>query len=252
MSKIDHIAGTTFHGRKGSVENAFSYGVDYVMLDPEAQATGPALFSRNGANLTSLWDRDHGGTPKDGTGAAWFRAVLAEHGLADIVDRVSLLAQPRVMGHVFNPVSFWLGFDADGGLRVVVPEVSNTYGDRHSYLCAHADHRVIAPSDTLQATKIFYVSPFQPVEGGYQFRFDIREDKVGIWIDYAAGENGLLATLTGRRQPLSNGSILRACLRRPLGSRRVLGLIHWQALKLWWKGALFRSRPTPPSQEVSR
>ena len=252
MIQIDHIAGTTFHGRKGSVENAFSYGVDYVMLDPERQESGPALFSRNASNLTSLWDSDHGGAPKAGVGAAWFREVLAEHDLADVVDHIALLAQPRVMGHVFNPVSFWLGFDANGQLRVVVPEVSNTYGDRHSYLCAHPDKRVIAPTDTLEATKIFYVSPFQPVEGGYRFRFDIRAEKIGIWIDYAAGENGLLATLTGNRRPLSNGSILKACLRRPLGSRRVLGLIHWQALKLWWKGALFRSRPTPPSQEVSR
>lgn len=251
MSQIHHIAGTTFHGRKGSVENAFSYGVDYVMFDPEADVSGPALFSRNGGNLASLWDNDHGGAPKDGRGAIWFRELLAAHGITGI-ERVELLAQPRVLGHVFNPVSFWLGFDAEGGLRVVVPEVSNTYGDRHSYLCAHEDGRVIEATDTLRASKIFYVSPFQPVEGGYTFRFDIRDDKIGIWIDYNAGENGLLATLTGKRRGLTNGSILKACLRRPLGSRRVLGLIHWQAFKLWWKGAAFRTRPTPPSEEVSR
>ncbi len=234
------------------MSNAFSYGVDYVLLDPETTASTPALFSRNKGNLTSLWDRDHGGAPKGGSGASWFRKVLATHGLAGIVDRIALLAQPRVLGHVFNPVSFWLGFDRAGGLRVVVPEVSNTYGDRHSYICAHPDMRVITPADTLEARKIFYVSPFQPVEGGYRFRFDIRDDKIGIWIDYNAGENGLLATLTGERKPLTNRSILAACLRRPFGSRRVLGLIHWQALKLWWKGALFRTRPEPPTKEISR
>ncbi len=252
MNRIDHIVGTTFHGRKGSVENAFSYGVDYVMFDPEAKPATPGLFSRNRGNLVSLWDRDHGGAPKSGTGAAWVREVLAVHGLDDLVARIALLAQPRVLGHVFNPVSFWLGFDAEGGLRVVISEVSNTYGDRHSYLCVHEDRRVIAAADTLNAQKIFYVSPFQPVEGGYRFRFDIRDDKIGIWIDYSAGENGLLATLTGRRVPLTNRSILQSCLRRPFGSRRVLGLIHWQALKLWWKGASFRTRPEPPTKEISR
>ncbi len=252
MNTVDHIAGTTFHGRKGSVDNAFSYGVDYVMFDAEAELSAPRLFSRNGGNLVSLWDRDHGGAPKSGTGAVWVREVLAAHGLDDLVAKLSLLAQPRVLGHVFNPVSFWLGFDGEGGLRVVIPEVSNTYGDRHSYLCVHEDHRVIAATDTLNAKKIFYVSPFQPVEGGYQFRFDIRDEKIGIWIDYSAGENGLLATLTGQRVPLTNRSILQACLRRPLGSRRVLGLIHWQALKLWWKGAMFRTRPEPPTEEISR
>ena len=96
------------------------------------------------------------------------------------------------------------------------------------------------------------MSPFQPVEGGYTFRFDVTDERIGIWIDYAQAEGGLIATLTGPRKPLSNMSILRAVFCRPLGARRVLALIHWQALKLWAKGALYRSRPAPPSKEVSR
>ncbi|SFR36777.1 DUF1365 domain-containing protein [Litoreibacter janthinus] len=252
MSGISHIEGVTFHGRKGGIQNAFRYGVDYVLFDPSEDLKLPLLFSRNGANVVSLHDSDHGGDPKQGAGLPWAHEVLKSQGLMDIVDRVELLAQPRVLGHVFNPVSFWLGFDADGGLRVVIPEVSNTYGDRHCYLCFHDDQRVIRPTDTLTARKIFYVSPFQPVEGSYTFRFDFTGDKVGVWIDYTSGENGLLATLTGKRTALTNSSILRACLRRPFGSRRVLGLIHWQALKLWWKGAKFRSHPTPPAEKVSR
>lgn len=96
------------------------------------------------------------------------------------------------------------------------------------------------------------MSPFQPVDGGYTFRFDIRSEKVGIWIDYTTGNGGLLATLTGARRPLTRIAMLRAMVRRPGGSRRVLGLIHWQALKLWWKGAGFRARPEPPADEISR
>ncbi len=252
-TRVDHIRGETFHGRKGALENAFRYGVDYLCLDPEADTKTPALFSRNARNLTALHDIDHGGAPGQGRGAAWVREVLAAHGLADTADgQILLLAQPRVLGHVFNPVSFWLIYDRAGALRVVIPEVTNTYGDRHSYLCHHDDLRPITRSDTLTATKIFYVSPFQAVEGGYTFRFDIRDDRIGIWIDYTAGNGGLLATLTGRREPLTNQGILRACLARPFGSRRVLGLIHWQALKLWWKGAAFNTRPHPPREEVSR
>jgi DUF1365 family protein len=226
--------------------------VDYVQLDPTKEDAFPALFSRHRRNLTSLYDLDHGGAPKAGRGVAWVREVLRAHGLAEAVVDIMLLAQPRVMGHVFNPVSFWLGYDGDGGLRVVIPEVSNTFGDRHSYICAHDDLRVISKSDTLKAAKIFHVSPFQPIEGDYTFRFDITDDHVGIWIDYTSPKGGLLATLTGRRKPLSNRSILRASLRRPFGSRRVLGLIHWQAIKLWWKGAKFRAHTPPPPKEVSR
>ena len=250
MNGVDHIRGITFHGRKGAVENRFSYGVDYMLLNPET-GIGPALFSRNRGNLVSVYDVDHGGAPKAGQGVAWVRQVLAAHGLAG-ADRIELLAQPRVLGHVFNPVSFWLCHDAPGALRVVIAEVSNTFGQRHSYLCHRDDQGAITREDTLAAQKIFHVSPFQPVEGGYQFRFDIQPDRIGIWIDYTAGAGGLIATLTGRRVPLTNKAILWACLRRPLGSRRVLALIHWQALKLFFKGAGYRAPPVPPVDQVSR
>lgn len=247
---VDHVQGETFHGRKGALGNSFRYGVDYLLIDPEA-VEGPALFSRNRANLISLHDRDYGGAPGEGRGAAWVREVLAAQGLPPAA-RILLLTQPRVLGHVFNPVSFWLCEDAAGALRCVVAEVSNTFGDRHWYLCAKPDGSVIERTDTLEAAKIMHVSPFQPIEGGYRFRFDIREDRVGVWIDYSSAEGGLYATLTGRRVRLSNRGILRACLRRPFGSRRVLALIHWQALKLALKGARYRSRPAPPLQDVTR
>jgi len=180
---VEHIAGETFHGRRGAVENAFRYGMDYVLLDAEAEARGPALFGRNRRGVFSLWDSDHGGAPKAGEGAPWARAVLAAHGLRDVADgKLLLLAQPRVLGHVFNPVSFWLAQDRQGRLRAVIAEVSNTFGDRHSYFCSHHDLRPISREDTLQATKVFHVSPFQPVDGGYAFRFDIRPERIGIWI----------------------------------------------------------------------
>ena len=248
-SAVDHIRGETFHGRKGALKNQFRYGVDYILLNTET-AKGPRLFSRNRRNLTSLHDLDHGGAPKHGTGAAWVRGVLAGHGLPG-GHEILLLAQPRVLGHVFNPVSFWLCYDAAGALRVAIAEVSNTFGDRHSYLCHRADHGAISREDTLTAAKILHVSPFQPVAGSYKFRFDIGPDKIGIWIDYSNGDGGLYATLTGPRLPLTNRAILMACLRRPFGSRRVLALIHWQAIKLAIKGARYRARPKPPTEEIS-
>jgi DUF1365 family protein len=251
VSRVDHIAGETFHGRRGGVENAFRYSVDYVLTEPEAELRGPRLFSHNRGNLASLWDSDHGGAPRRGRGAAWVREVLAQN-LPGVDGRIELLAQPRVLGHVFNPVSFWLCHDTEDRLRVVIAEVTNTFGDRHSYLCHRDDFEPLTREDRVTARKVLHVSPFQPVEGGYEFRFDIRADRIGIWIDYSAGNGGLVATLTGRRRPLSSAGILGACLRRPFGSRRVLALIHWQALKLWWKGARYRLRPEAPADEVSR
>lgn len=251
MNRIDHIAGYTWHGRKGATRNAFRYGIDYVLMDAEADQVTPRLFGRNRAGLASLWDSDHGGAPKAGRGAAWVRDVLEAHDLP-APTRIELLAQPRILGHVFNPVSFWICRDAANAARVVIAEVTNTYGDRHSYLCHRDDMAPIGPEDRLKAQKVFHVSPFQRIEGQYEFRFDLRDDRIGIWIDFTGGNGGVIATLVGPRAPLSNAGLIRACLRRPFGSRRVLGLIHWQALKLWWKGATFRARPEPPTSEVSR
>jgi uncharacterized protein len=248
---IDHIAGVTFHGRKGAIANAFRYSVDYVLLDAEAEVTAPALFARNARGLMALNDGDHGGQPKAGRGAPWVRDVLEAHQVTGVV-RIELLAQPKLLGHVFNPVSFWLCRRSDRALIAVIAEVSNTFGDRHSYLVHHCDLRPITPQDRMTASKILHVSPFQPTEGGYVFRFDITDERIGIWIDYTQGQGGLIATLTGQRRPLTNRSILWAILRRPFGARRVLALIHWQAFKLWWKRARYRTRPVPPSHDVSR
>lgn len=250
MTGIRHLRGETFHGRKGGPGNRFSYGVDYLLLEPDKDR-GPALFARNRAGLVSLHDSDHGGPPKAGRGTAWVREILAERGLPGS-DRILLLAQPRVLGHVFNPVSFWLCHDAQGALRVAIAEVTNTYGDRHSYLCHRDDLGRLTAADEVKARKIFHVSPFQPVEGEYAFRFNIGADRVAIRIDYSAKGHGLVATLAGPVAPLTTAGLIGACLRRPFGSRRVLALIHWQALKLWWKGVAFRSRPLPPADEVTR
>jgi hypothetical protein len=250
MSNVDYIEGWTWHGRKGDLENAFRYSVDYVIFNATHKILGPALFSRNAAGVFSVYDTDHGGPPNRGRGVAWVKDVLRSHGV-ELEGDILLLAQPRVLGHVFNPVSFWLCHNATGDICAVISEVTNTFGDRHSYLCHHDDLRPILPTDTLSAQKIFHVSPFQPIDGNYVFRFDIRPDKIGIWIDLQIPGGGVMANLIGPRRPLRRVDILRALLRRPFGSRRVLGLIHWQAFKLWRKGAKYRKRPSPPETEVS-
>ncbi len=250
---VEHIRAHSFHGRRGAVRNRFTYSMDCVLLDPEHTGAAPMLFSRNGTNLVTVLDRDHGGPPGQGRGAAGLRGMLADHGLQAVTQgRLLLLTQPRVMGHCFNPVSFWLCHDPDDRLRVAVAEVTNTYGDRHWYLCHHDDLAPIRGKDVLHARKMMHVSPFQRMQGDYRFRFDIRPGRVDIVIDYRRGSGGLVATLTGPRRPLTNSEIMKAMLRRPLGTRRVLALIHWQALKLWAKGATFRHRPQPHDAKVSR
>ncbi|GAA6159149.1 DUF1365 domain-containing protein [Ruegeria sp. HU-ET01832] len=245
MNRIDHIAGQTYHGRKGAIENAFRYSVDYILFDPEKKAATPRLFSLNGANITNWRDRDHGGAPGKGRGAAWLREQFDALGVLQPA-HIMLLTQPRVLGHVFNPVSFWFCFDDCDNLYSVVAEVTNTYGTRHSYLCHNANFAPIQPTDRIVADKLMHVSPFQKIEGSYTFRFDYRADRVGIWIDYGRKSGGLIATLTGPRAPLTDRAILWSLVRRPFGARRAFTLIVWQALKLKLKKAQFRPFRTAP------
>ena len=248
-----HLKGHTFHKRLGGTKNAFRYGVDYLLLEPDALTDTPRLFSHNRANLMALYDVDNGGQRGAGTGTTWVRETLRTEGMAALADmRILLLTQPRRLGHVFNPVSFWLMWDENNALRGVIAEVNNTFGDRHSYICAHQDLRAIEPSDTISARKLFYVSPFQPVEGAYSFRFSITDTHVGIRIDLRHGEGGLVATLSGVLAPLSSAGILKIAALRPFGALRVMALIFYQALKLRLKGVRYRGHNQPEISEVSK
>ena len=209
------------------------------------------FFSRRSGKFFGILDSDYGGPPGAGRSSEWVREVLECHGLKG-VSKILLLAQPRIFGHVFNPVSFWLCYSENENLLAVISEVTNTYGDRHWYISYNYDKSKISSQNRLLAKKIFHVSPFQPIEGQYEFRFDIRKDKIAIWIDLNYMNGGIKTNLIGNRSKLTNLGIIRSVMSRPLGSRRVLGLIHWQALKLWFKGARYRTRPEPPEVDVSQ
>lgn len=253
LDRVQHIAAHTYHGRKGNIENAFRYSIDYILLDPEDRPATPLLFSLDRSNIVGWRTRDHGGDPKHGRAAKWLRECFDELAFPQ-PDRIELLTQPRVFGYVFNPVSFWFCFDSADQLYAVLAEVTNTYGTRHSYLCCNSDMSPILPTDRIVADKLMHVSPFQKIEGTYTFRFDYRSDRIGVWIDYGRARGGLIATLTGSRSELSNRTILWSLVRRPFGARRAFALILWQGLKLWMKKATFRPfRKAPvPKQPVSR
>lgn len=247
MDWPEHIQARTCHRRRGEIANTFTYGVDYVLIDPKS-SDGPALFSRQSFNLFAVVDKDHGGLPGQGMGVAWAEGIFQDNGVQTC--QTLLLTQPKSIGYTFNPVSFWLGLQK-GELIAVIAEVNNTYGDRHSYFCVKADRSAFTPNDTVHAEKLMHVSPFQEVKGTYRFNFDVTDQAVSIRIDFQNGGQGLVATLAGKREAMSNGSIVKSVLRRPIGALRTITLIHWQALILKLKGAAFRARPIPPSKEVS-
>ncbi len=260
----DHQAqlclGQVRHKRLRPAIHAFSYGMYFIRLPLRSLGAGgfaSRLMARNRFNLLSFYDRDHG----DGRLPLleWIAGLLKQEGVPDADGEIWLQTMPRVLGYVFNPVSFWFCHRADGALRAVLCDVRNTFGERHFYLLDTGEK--IAWGSELSATKIFHVSPFCRIEGGYRFRFmrssqvcDGREREMHLaCVDHDDAEGPLLQTsLSGRAVPIGDRSVARAFFTYPLMSFGVIARIHWQALRLWLRRVPFFSKPVPPQQKVSR
>ena len=245
--------GQVRHRRLRPVDNAFAYRTYFLMLPMRRlrQAPCPAL-SRNRFGLLSFHDRDHGDGRDDAL--AWLGELLRAEGIADADGEVWLQTYPRVLGYVFKPVSFWYCERADSSLAAIVVEVNNTFGERHCYLLA--GERLGYGRD-LQARKVFHVSPFSQIVGGYRFRF-LRsragaDERCVARIDHEDAEGALLQTsLSGRLQPLTPASARAAFFGIPMMSFGVIARIHWQALRVWAKRVPYVPKPAPPDRFVTR
>ena len=248
------VDATVVHRRLRPRDNAFRYRVAYLCLSLGALETVRGRWLKlDRAGLVSFQRTDHGA--RDGGDLkSWLHDILAEHGLGTVCDgEVTLMTMPRMLGYVFNPVSFWFCRDRAGALRTVLCAVNNTFGERHCYLVHHDDHRPVDPDAWLDGRKVFHVSPFLPVEGNYRFRFRLDEKIAHVDVNYHDAEGLMLATSGGGRlEPLTDRAVLRRFLGNPMMTLGVVLRIHWQALQLWRKQARFYRKPVPPSQLVSR
>ena len=209
------------------------------------------LFRHNRAGLLSFHDRDHG--PRDGSALKpWIEQQLDAAGLTYPRGAVRLIAMPRVCGFVFNPLAQWLCFDQDEQLRAVLYEVRNTFGESHSYLIPLAHPAKAGTAVQQSCDKAFHVSPFIDPVAHYRFRLRVPDDRLSLTINEWVPEGRqLLATLTGKRQTWSNAALAGQLFRFPLLTWKVVFSIHWQALKLWRKGARFHRRPLGNSAPVT-
>jgi DUF1365 family protein len=243
--------GEVRHTRLKPTRHAFNYPTYFLMLPLRAmrQSDGSAL-ARNRRGLLSFHDSDHGDGRSDCL--AWLDALLAAEGIADAQGEVWLHTYPRVLGYTFKPVSFWYCHTAEGALRVIVAEVNNTFGERHCYLLDAPRY-----GQDLRADKVFHVSPFCSIEGGYRFRFmrTVQDgvEKTVARVDHHDNAGPLLQTsVAGTLEPLTRASLRKALWRYPAMTLGVMARIHWQAFKLWRKRVPFVSKPEPPDHFVTR
>lgn len=235
--------GLVFHGRLRPLRHAFRYRVFSLLLDIDrlGEAGGLArLFSVERFNVLSFHNRDHGARD-GGPLRPWVEAQLAGAGLGALAgQRIEILCFPRLWGFVFNPLSIYFVGDGEAPSAIVY-EVKNTFGEQHAYVLAAGDRDGLTRHE---ADKSFHVSPFLGLDLRYSFRLRRPGETLAIAIDACDDKGPVLATtLSGRRRPFTDRALAVAVIGHPLMTLKVVAAIHWQALRLWLKGAPFFRKP---------
>ena len=230
------------HQRLSPRKNAFRYDVYYLgipLSQIESNAIGETL-NLNRFGLHSFYEKDHG--YRDGTSLkAWLYDMFDTYKF-EKPKEVFLISMPRILGYVFNPVSFWFCWNRKDELYAVVSEVNNTFGETHSYLTYLDDKDT---NGDYVAKKVFHVSPFLEREGYYDFQFSLSDDSIKIHINLfdSNKEKILLTSLSGKFDDLNSMSLKRAFFRVPFATMKSIFLIHFQAVKLLLKKIKFISKP---------
>jgi len=235
-----------FHERHGPKRYKFTHKMLYILLKLSAllSSVKTIFFSVNRFNFFSVFWKDYGfrefSDPK-----GYVLEVLKENFIdSSCISDIYLLTIPKALGWGFNPVSFWLCFDENLELRIVLTEVNNTFNERHGYLCFNVDMKPIRYTDIISHPKVFHVSPFCQVKGYYNFRFDVGPENINIDIDYFDEGKKLISTaIRGEVVKLSSINLLANLISLPFMTIKVLFFIHFHAIRLWFKKIPFNRKP---------
>jgi DUF1365 family protein len=240
------------HARLRPVPHRFRYTVFSLLIDLDRLEEADRLssvFSVNRANLVSFHERDHG--RRDGTAlAGQARQLAREAGVEVEIARVLLLCYPRVCGYGFNPLSVYYLFDVSGELSCILYEVRNTFSQRHTYVAPVRPGEQDRTGLRQARDKLLYVSPFIDMAMRYEFYLYAPADRLFLRIRERDKHGPLLvATFAATRRVLSTRRVIGSCLAVPLLGLKVIGAIHFEALRLWIKG--LRPVPRPAAQETA-
>ena len=228
--------GQVIHKRFKPKEHFFKYKVFSLLLDlSELNLLDKELkiFSYNKFNILSFYDIDHG--PRDGTSLiSWVKENLNNNNINSNEIKIKLLCYPRVWGYIFNPLSIFFVYDKNSKLISILYEVKNTFGEQHTYVFKiDKDNQLFEHS----CKKKFHVSPFIEMNCLYYFKILKPTDKLSVVINQNDDSGKLLfASQDGLKNELNNKNLMISYISNPLMSFKIIGAIHFEALKLWIKG----------------
>ena len=251
LSKPLIVPAQVMHKRINPKKNRFNYSVYYLAIPLETieDQSLNEIIKLNKFGFNSFHEHEHGFKGKKPL-REWVNTIHNQHGAAN-PHTVTLICMPKVLGYVFNPVSFWLCFNEAKELCSVIYEVNNTFGESHSYFCENKGQKILH-NNWLVAVKNFHVSPFFKVSGYYKFCINTI-NKLDIRINYFENEELKLCTrLSGTPKTLTRKNLACASIKNPLVPLKVMFLIHFQALRLVIKKICYIKKPEPPQELSSR
>ena len=204
------------------------------------------IFSYNKFNVFSFYDKDHGdrdgGNLKD-----WVISNLKKFRIKENITNIKVLCYPRILGYVFNPLSIFYCYEKDK-LVAIFYEVKNTFNEQHTYIFKIKNNEEIIQ----KCRKKFYVSPFMDMETYYNFKLLKPNDKLSVFIKQTDSDGTILtATQTGDKKEFSYKQLAINFLKYPLMTIKIISSIHYEALLLWKKGAIYRKREVKLKNNLS-
>ena len=204
------------------------------------------IFSHNKFNIFSFYDKDHGdrdgGNLKD-----WVISNLNKFQIKENITNIKVLCYPRILGYVFNPLSIFYCYKKEK-LVAIFYEVKNTFNEQHTYIFKIKNNEEIIQ----KCRKKFYVSPFMDMETFYNFKLLNPKDKLSVFIKQTDADGTILtATQTGDKKEFSFKQLAINFIKYPLMTIKIISSIHYEALLLWKKGAIYRKRDTKLKNNLS-
>ena len=213
----------------------FSFFIDLDEI--EELDNNNIIFSFNKFNIFSFYNRDHG--DRDGKSLKnWVMDNLIKFKISENINKIKLLCYPRIFGYVFNPLSIFYCYQ-DEKLKVIFYEVKNTFNEQHTYIFKVNDSNIVSQ----KCKKKFYVSPFMNMDTYYNFRLLNPDEKLSVSIEQTDRKDTILtAVQTGERKDFNLKQLVFNFFKYPFMTIKIISAIHFEALLLWKKGAIYRKR----------
>ncbi len=241
------------HTRITRYRTSFSYRIFTFFLDlDELDFLSKKFiwFRRNRFSLYSYYDADHlfwnGNTTKES-----ILNYLRSQGMNQEVGKIFLLTNLRVLGYVFNPVSFYFVFSPEGKPLTAIAEVGNTFGERKPYYFGNTPQKPVGFDFRLVTEKLFYVSPFISLDSRFDFRLCIPGETLKIQVDsYENGEKTLGTAYLGKKKEFCTKNLLFCFLKYPFVTVKIIGAIHYRALVLFLRKLPYLKKKENPEKQI--